>query len=85
MDGPTATRQIREAGCDVFIVGITGNVMPEDVAHFKQAGANSVLGKPFQIEDLESLWVEWGVTTSAANFSDDTTPTVTFDLEQQRT
>jgi hypothetical protein len=59
--------------------------MPEDVAHFKQAGANSVLGKPFQIEDLESLWVEWGVTTSAANFSDDTTPTVTFDLEQQRT
>jgi len=62
MDGPTSTQKIREEGCDSFILGITGNVLPEDVAHFKNSGADGVLGKPFQVEELESLWIEYGVT-----------------------
>lgn len=88
MDGPTATHQIRQAGSDCFIVGLTGNIMPEDVAHFKEAGANSVLGKPFQIEVLENLWVEWGVTASDDDFVDDILQgggrAISFDMEQQR-
>lgn len=63
MDGPTATQKIREGGCDSFIVGITGNVLPQDVAHFKGSGADNVLGKPFSIEELETLWVEYGVVS----------------------
>eukprot|EP00536_Pseudo-nitzschia_multiseries_P006328 jgi/Psemu1/255303/estExt_Genewise1Plus.C_1330004 len=63
MDGPTATQQIRMEGCDSFIVGITGNVLPQDVEHFKFCGADGVLGKPFQVEELESMWVEYGVTS----------------------
>jgi signal transduction histidine kinase/ActR/RegA family two-component response regulator len=63
MDGPTSTQKIREEGCDSFIVGITGNVLPQDVAHFKNSGADGVLGKPFQVEELESLWIEYGVTS----------------------
>ncbi|OEU18173.1 two-component system sensory kinase [Fragilariopsis cylindrus CCMP1102] len=59
MDGPTSTQKIREEGCDSFIVGITGNVLPQDVAHFKDSGADGVLGKPFQVEELESLWIEY--------------------------
>lgn len=62
MDGPTATQKIRSAGCDSFIVGITGNVLPQDVEHFKNCGADGVLGKPFQVEELESMWIEYGVT-----------------------
>jgi len=63
MDGPTATRHIRSEGCDSFIVGITGNVLPQDVEHFKACGADGVLGKPFQVEELESMWIEYGVTS----------------------
>lgn len=62
MDGPTSAQHIRMEGCDSFIVGITGNVLPQDVEHFKACGADGVLGKPFQIEELENMWVEYGVT-----------------------
>ena len=61
MDGPTAAQHMREMGSDVFIVGITGNLLPEDVANFKQKGANSVLPKPFKLSELESLWMEYGI------------------------
>ena len=63
MDGPTSTQEIRMKGCDSFIVGITGNVLPQDVEHFKACGADGVLGKPFQVEELESMWIEYGVTS----------------------
>jgi len=63
MDGPTATQHIRGEGCDSFIVGITGNVLPQDIEHFKICGADGVLGKPFQVEELESMWIEYGVTS----------------------
>ena len=61
MDGPTAARKIRELGCDSFIVGITGNVLPEDVAYFQNSGANCVMPKPINIESLEGLWAEFGI------------------------
>jgi CheY-like chemotaxis protein len=32
MDGPTASKEIRALGCDSFIVGVTGNALPEDIA-----------------------------------------------------
>jgi CheY-like chemotaxis protein len=62
MNGPTASKEIRALGCDSVIVGITGNVLPEDINHFRRCGANAVFPKPFQIEALEELWVEFGVT-----------------------
>jgi len=68
MDGPTATHRIRAEGCDSFIVGITGNVLPQDIDHFKMCGADGVLGKPFQVEELESMWIEYGVTSESELF-----------------
>jgi len=63
MNGPTAAREIRAIGIDQsFIVGITGNLMDEDVEHFKKCGANAVLPKPFKVQDLENLCVEYHVT-----------------------
>ena len=62
MDGPTAARKIRELGCDAFIVGITGNVLPEDVTYFQNSGANCVMPKPINMESLEGIWDEFGIT-----------------------
>lgn len=67
MSGPEAATELRKLGCDSFIVGITGNVMPEDTATFREAGANRVLSKPFRMPALESLWSEYGVAASEAN------------------
>ena len=43
MDGPTATKEIRSMGFKGRIVGVTGNVMQDDVQHFKSSGADFVL------------------------------------------
>jgi CheY-like chemotaxis protein len=63
MDGPTASKEIRALeGCDSLIVGVTGNALPEDIARLRSCGAKAVLIKPFQIEALEEIWFEFGVT-----------------------
>jgi len=62
MNGPTASSLIRELGCDVFIVGITGNVLSDDVQYFKSRGANAILPKPFQLSALEDLFMEYHLT-----------------------
>jgi CheY-like chemotaxis protein len=63
MDGPTASKEIRALGCDSLIVGVTGNALPQDIAHLISCGANAVLIKPFQMEALEEILVEFGVTS----------------------
>ena len=55
MNGPTATKKLRELGCTCLIVGVTGNVLPEDVQHFKSHGATHVLVKPLVVETFEEL------------------------------
>jgi len=59
MSGPDATQKIREDGCDSFIIGVTGNLFPEDTQRFMISGANGVLAKPFKMGALESLWAEY--------------------------
>jgi CheY-like chemotaxis protein len=62
MKGPEACEEMRKMGCSSYIVGVTGNVMTEDVDHFRNSGADWVLAKPFRLEALEQLWVENDVT-----------------------
>jgi CheY-like chemotaxis protein len=62
MNGPDACEKIRDLGCDAFIVGITGNVMEEDLVLFKSKGANGVLPKPFKLAELDQLWIEYDVS-----------------------
>ena len=87
MDGPTAARTIRELGCYAFLVGVTGNVMPEDIDHFKKHGANAVLPKPIKIPDLKDLWVEYGVRgrNEDTTLRDESVANISFDLESIRT
>jgi len=56
MNGPDATLQLRKLGCQCLIVGITGNVLPEDVNHYKSRGAQAVLPKPLVWADLQQIW-----------------------------
>jgi CheY-like chemotaxis protein len=55
MNGPDATRKIRELGYDGIIIGVTGNTLPCDIDHFKLSGANDVLAKPLNMEKLEHM------------------------------
>ena len=61
-NGPSAAAQMRELGCTSNIIGLTGNVLPEDSKYFKECGANWVLHKPLRMPDLEAAWKQFGVT-----------------------
>ena len=60
MDGPTAANEIRRLGADVLIVGVTGNLLPEDVRYYRSCGADAILPKPFKISALNDIWEEHG-------------------------
>ena len=58
---------MRQIGCDGFIAGLTGSLIPEDTTFFKANGANEkVLPKPVSLGVLEGLWKEYGVVGSAS-------------------
>ena len=52
LQGPAATRRIREIGFTNPIIGVTGNLASEDVGNFIACGADAVLSKPLEIEKL---------------------------------
>jgi CheY-like chemotaxis protein len=68
LKGPDAAKEIRALGVDSFIIGITGNVLAEDVSHFLSCGANFVLPKPVDMNKLEELWAEHGVLKENMRF-----------------
>jgi PAS domain S-box-containing protein len=62
MDGLEATRQIRALGgelCDVPIIALTANVLPEQVARYRAAGMDDHLGKPINRAELLSCVAKW--------------------------
>ncbi len=62
MDGLTATRKIRELdppACDVPIVGMSANVLPEQLNAFQAAGMDDHLGKPFRRAHLLEKVAAW--------------------------
>jgi len=58
MNGPTAASLIRELGSDAFIIGVTGNVLTDDIHYYKTKGANAVLTKPINLSSLDELFME---------------------------
>ena len=55
MSGVEATVALREAGFRNLIVGLTGNIMDDDIRQFLVAGADYVLSKPLQYQSIEKL------------------------------
>ena len=50
-----ATRILRSHGYDNLIIALTGNVMDDDVTEFLQAGADAILAKPINTEQLDQI------------------------------
>lgn len=46
MSGPDTSRALRASGHKLPIIGVTGNVLPDDIQCFMAAGANAVFPKP---------------------------------------
>lgn len=55
MNGLEATREIRNLGYTGLLVGVTGNVLPEQISEFKDAGVNYVVPKPVNIKYLHQI------------------------------
>jgi len=55
LNGPSATRQLREQGCSCFIIGVTGSTVPEDKGFFISCGADVVFTKPLKADDIMTL------------------------------
>ena len=50
MDGPDATKAIRELDYGGPIIGCTGNTLHRDLQRFHDSGCDRVIGKPFGVE-----------------------------------
>tara|TARA_A100001015_G_scaffold263147_1_gene309900 strand:- start:54 stop:1280 length:1227 start_codon:yes stop_codon:yes gene_type:complete len=61
MNGMEATEKIRKLGYENPIIGVTGNVMDDDVEKFKKKGVNEVLGKPVKNDDLRELLARYKI------------------------
>lgn len=57
--GPDATKRIRSLGYTGIILGVTGNVLSEDVEFFLQHGANEVLPKPVSLKKIQKFWKDY--------------------------
>ena len=45
------------AGYKGIILGVTGNVLEEDVEYFKEQGADEVLSKPVRMDRINEYWL----------------------------
>lgn len=54
-NGVEATKALRKMGYVNLIVGVTGNVLDDDVTEYLSAGADIVLSKPMKIHWLETI------------------------------
>jgi len=59
MNGPTATKTLREIGYQGLIIGLTGNTGSEEVKEFISHGADHVLCKPLEIEKYDKIVKEY--------------------------
>ena len=50
-----AVRKLREEGYGKLVVGVTGNVLDDDVMEYLAAGADMILGKPVKVDMLRML------------------------------
>jgi CheY-like chemotaxis protein/HPt (histidine-containing phosphotransfer) domain-containing protein len=77
MDGIEATRRIRASALPVRaipIVGLSANVMPEQIARCREAGMNDHLGKPIERDMLRQIVATWATRTDASVDTSSRTP-----------
>ena len=67
MDGLTAARRIRSAGCRTPIVAMTANVLPEQVGKCREAGMDDHIGKPINPQRLLEVIAQWSCPADEAD------------------
>jgi signal transduction histidine kinase/CheY-like chemotaxis protein len=55
MDGIAATKKIREAGNNTFIIAMTANALKDDIDLCLNSGMNDYISKPYKIEEIEEV------------------------------
>eukprot|EP01036_Dinobryon_divergens_P035090 gene35090-45419_t len=55
LDGVEATRLLRKVGYKNLVIGVTGNVMDDDVIAFQDAGVDFVMAKPVKMNLLSTI------------------------------
>lgn len=69
MDGLELIRRVRalddEEGKSSVIIAVTANAMQDDVSSCLKSGANDVLNKPFNLEELKSILEKWTSTETS--------------------
>ena len=56
LNGPKTAKILRELGTKTFIIGVTGNVLPEDTRFFLEHGADAVLPKPLTLNSMLEVY-----------------------------
>jgi CheY-like chemotaxis protein len=64
LNGPNATKVLRDSGCNATIIGVTGNLLTEDVNYFVSMGADKVLPKPVSMVSIQESWNNLGLARS---------------------
>ena len=63
MDGPDATKAIRDLGVTCPIFGVTGNTLDADIRRFMDCGATDVYIKPFDMGKFTAAMNEIVIAT----------------------
>ena len=56
LKGPAATKIMRGLGYTGTVMGVTGNILSEDVEFFRDHGADEVLPKPISMAIINEVW-----------------------------
>ncbi len=59
LDGVSATRQLRDAGCETPVIALTAHIITDEAMRFHAAGMNDWLSKPIDIRKLTEAMVHW--------------------------
>ena len=57
LHGPEAVKQIRGLNYQGFIIGVTGNIIDDDLNYFYNCGVNEILTKPIIESKLKDIFI----------------------------
>jgi CheY-like chemotaxis protein len=61
MTGKEATMTLRKQGYHGLIVGLTGNILDEDLEEFRESGCDEVITKPLDVPELRRTLISLGL------------------------
>ena len=69
MTGKEATEVLRKQNYRGLVVGLTGNVLDEDLEEFRESGCDEVITKPLDVPELRRTLISLGLTIPKKDMS----------------